>query len=73
MTDEIEFEDEGLELDRNNLLAMNLWVKWRDNPEAQRAIPKKLIVEILCALAPQYEGSIRSGTGKYREIDAPQE
>jgi len=73
MTDVIDFEDEDVEADPNNLLAMNLWVKWKNSPEAQRAIPKKLIVEIMCALSPQYEANIRSGTGKYREIDAPQD
>ena len=50
---------------RRNRLAMQLWLKWKESPEVQAAIPKELIVDILCELVPSMATNIRIGTGKF--------
>ena len=49
-----------------NRLAMRFWLKWKESPEAQAAIPKELVVDILCELVPSLAANIRSGTGKFQ-------
>ena len=51
---------------RRNRLAMRFWLKWKESPEAQAAIPKELVVDILCELVPSLAANIRSGTGKFQ-------
>ena len=53
---------------RRNRLAMQLWLKWKESPEAQAAIPKELIVDIMCELVPSQAANIRSGTGKFQGV-----
>lgn len=51
---------------RRNRLAMQFWLKWKESPEAQVAIPKELVVDILCELVPSLAANIRSGTSKFQ-------
>ena len=51
---------------RRNRLAKQLWLKWKESPAAQAAIPKELDVEILCELVPSMAPNIRIGTGKFQ-------
>jgi hypothetical protein len=51
---------------RRNHLAKQLWLKWKESPEAQAAIPKELIVDVLCELAPSLATRIRIGTSKFQ-------
>ena len=60
-------EDPGEVPDPKTFLAMQLWLKWKNSREAQLAIPKKLIVEVMCHLWPAQEPNIRIGTGKFQE------
>ena len=60
-------ETPGQNLDPKTFLAIQLWLKWKNSREAQLAIPKKLIVEVLCHLWPAQELNIRSGTSKFEE------
>ena len=45
---------------------MQLWLKWKESPQAQVAIPRELVVEILCELVPSMAPNIRSGTGNFQ-------
>jgi hypothetical protein len=46
-------------------LAMKLWVVWRDNPEVQKYLPHKLVIAVMCALAPHHIKNILEGPGNY--------
>ena len=65
--DDLFVEENDAPPHKGTMLAMQLWLKWKNSPEAQVAIPKKLIVEVMCQLDPGQELNIRSGTAKFKE------